>query len=159
MPRILAIDPGTSCGWAVWENGDVVHAGTWDLSGNRFEGAGMRYVTFERLFRQLLPGANIVAFEEVHSHKGTAAAHVYGGITSHLMRICTEAGVPYLGIPVSHVKREATGKGNSAKPAMVAAANRRWGLQLELGPGADEADARWIAVAAASRYLPRSAAA
>ena len=55
--RILAIDPGTSCGWAIWDGGDVVHAGTWDLSSRRFEGGGMRYVHFERFFREALPFA------------------------------------------------------------------------------------------------------
>jgi Holliday junction resolvasome RuvABC endonuclease subunit len=156
--RILAIDPGTSCGWAIWENGDVVHAGTWDLSANRFEGGGMRYVHFERFFRNALRGAQLVAYEEVQMHAGTAAAHVYGGITAHLMRICQETGIPYYAIPYAHVKRTATGKGNSGKDAMVAAANARWGLQLTEKKGADEADARWIAVTAAEQYGERPAA-
>lgn len=158
--RILAIDPGTSCGWAIWDGGDVVHAGVWDLSTNRFEGAGMRFVTFERVFRTALRGADLVAYEAVCGHKGVAAAHIYGGIVAHLQRIAQETGIPYTGIPVATVKRTATGKGNAKKDAMVAAANARWGLALtETGGGADEADARWIAVAAAAQYdTARSAA-
>ncbi len=157
--RILGIDPGTSCGWAIWENGDVVHAGTWDLSTNRFEGAGMRFIAFERAFRSALRGANLVAFEAVSSHKGVAAAHIYGGIVSHLQRIAQETGIPYTGIPVATVKRTATGKGNAKKDAMVAAANARWGLALtEANGGGDEADARWIAVTAAQQYAARPAA-
>jgi Holliday junction resolvasome RuvABC endonuclease subunit len=156
--RILAIDPGTSCGFAIWDGGDVVHAGTWDLSTRRFEGGGMRYVHFERFFREALRGVQLVAFEEVQMHAGTAAAHVYGGITAHLMRICQEAGIPYYAIPWAHVKRTATGKGNSGKPEMVDAANARWDLSLTVKKGADEADARWIAVTAAEQYAARSAA-
>lgn len=157
--RILAIDPGTSCGWAIWDGGDVVHAGTWDLSARRFEGGGMRYVHFERFFREALRGAQLVAFEEVQMHQGTAAAHVYGGITAHLMRICQETGIPYFSIPYAHIKRAATGKGNAGKDAMVEAANCRWGLTLTEKKGADEADARWIAVAAASQYGEQRSAA
>lgn len=157
--RILAVDPGTSCGWAIWDGGDVVHAGTWDLSARRFEGGGMRYVHFERFFREALRGVQLVAFEEVQMHAGTAAAHVYGGIVAHLQRIAQETGIPYTGIPVATVKRTATGKGNAKKDAMVAAANARWGLSLsETGGGADEADARWIAVTAAAQYQARPAA-
>lgn len=157
--RILAVDPGTSCGWAIWENGDVVHAGTWDLSTNRFEGAGMRFIAFERAFRSALRGANLVAYEAVAGHKGVAAAHIYGGIVAHLQRIAQETGIPYTGIPVATVKKTATGRGNAKKDAMVAAANSRWGLALtELKGGADEADARWIAVTAAQQYAARPAA-
>lgn len=48
--RILGIDPGTSCGWAILDDGGRVASGVWDLSPKRFEGGGMRYIRFERLF-------------------------------------------------------------------------------------------------------------
>ena len=142
--RVIGIDPGTNCGWAVYDNGTMT-AGVWDLKPRRFEGGGMRYVRFRRLFTELLgDGADLVAFEEVRKHMGVDAAHVYGGIVSHLQAVCEESGpVPYAAIPVGSVKKAATGKGNADKLAMIAAANSRWGLRL--GPkDDDEADARWI---------------
>ena len=152
--RIIGIDPGTACGWAVYEGRSVVASGTWDLSSRRFEGGGMRFVRFRKLFSELLwvgGPADLVAYEEVRRHLGVDAAHVYGGITSHLQQICEEARVPYTAIPVATVKKLATGKGNADKLAMIAAANQKWALQL--GPkDDDEADARWIAQAAAEEH-------
>ncbi len=158
--RLLAIDPGSHSGWAIWENGDVIHAGTWDLSCDRFEGAGMRYLKFEKAFRAALQGVTLVAYEKVQRHgkfDGTAAAHVYGGITAHLMRICEETGIPYTGICVQDIKKVAAGHGNASKEEMVAAANRRWHLNLNVKSGHDEADARWIAVVAAASYSASTA--
>ena len=141
----IGIDPGTHCGWAVLTRlGLQVISGTWDLETRRHEGGGFRFVRLEKYIRELLrtyPGAR-VAYEEVASHKGTAASHIYGGIIAHVARICEEQGTPYCGIPVGTVKKTATGKGNSGKPAMVTAARKQWALAL---CGEDEADALWVA--------------
>lgn len=151
--RILGIDPGTACGWAMWERGSIVAAGTWDLSSRRFEGGGMRFLRLEQLLLQALPGVNLVAFEEVRRHMGVDAAHIYGGIIATIQRVCEARTpkVPYLGVPVATAKKLATGKGNAKKDAMVAAANARWGLSLTERDD-NEADARWIAEAAAADY-------
>jgi len=148
--RILGIDPGTRCGWAVW-HGEVIAAGTWDLSSRRFEGGGMRFLRFEQRFSEALAGVDLVAFEEVRKHMGVDAAHVYGGIVAVLTKVCEAAGKPYHAIPVGTIKKFATGKGNVGKEPMIAAANKKWGLTL--GDKDDnEADARWIAETAASEF-------
>ena len=103
----------------------------------------MRYVRLRRLLVELLdahPGA-IVGYEEVRRHMGVDAAHVYGGIVAVIASECEAREVPYQGLPVSTVKRAATGKGNADKPAMRAAAEARFG-PVESD---DEADALWIA--------------
>jgi Holliday junction resolvasome RuvABC endonuclease subunit len=147
---LVAIDPGTRCGWCIHDTReDWWHSGTWNLKGSRFEGAGMRFVRFRSLFRELLANANhpdLVAYEEVRRHMGVDAAHVYGGLVAVLQEVCETEPVPYLGIPVGTVKRAATGRGNASKDDMLAAARERWA-----GWDGDdnEADARWIAVAAA----------
>ena len=138
---IIGIDPGTSCGWAVLDaDGNRVASGAWDLRSRRHEGGGMRYVRCRRYLSELLdayPDA-LVAYEEVRRHAGMDAAHVYGGIISHVAAICEERGVPYQSIPVGTIKKLATGKGNAGKPAMVAAAVEQWGHKTETD---DEADA------------------
>jgi len=147
MKTSIGIDPGTRCGWAVLdEGGQRVASGTWDCSVRRGEGAGFRFVRFERVLRELLdayPGSTL-GYEEVRRHAGVDAAHVYGGIRAHLQRLCEERGVPYCPIPVGTVKKLATGKGNADKDAMVAAAASQWGVQVE---DDNEADALWIAAA------------
>lgn len=148
--NIVAIDPGTSCGWAIRQaDGRISDSGVWNLKEGRFEGGGMRYVRLRMHLRVLLDHAlpGLVAFEEVHGHKGTDAAHIYGGVIATLTEECEARGIPYQGIPVGTVKKFATGKGNADKTAMVAAAHEKW-------PGwhgtHDEADARWIAETAAA---------
>jgi Holliday junction resolvasome RuvABC endonuclease subunit len=151
MARILAIDPGTHCGWAI-RNGNMYYSGTWDLSTGRFSGGGMRYLRFCKFLDEAKLSTSgqvfdAVYFEEVRAHKGTDAAHVYGGIVAHLMTWCEQQQpkIPYQGIPVSHVKRAATGKGGGKgtdKPAMVAAAKLAWPEQDIKDD--NQADALWI---------------
>jgi crossover junction endodeoxyribonuclease RuvC len=145
---ILAVDPGTACGWALRAPSGAVVSGVWNLRGGRFEGGGMRFLRLRRHLDDAFAAAPFhqVAFEEVRRHLGVDAAHIYGGVVATLTAFCEERRLPYQGIPVGTVKRLATGKGNADKAAMLAAAATRW-------PGyrfADdnEADARWIAEAA-----------
>ena len=140
--NILAIDPGTTCGWAMWYSGQL-SSGVWHLSTpsqRRYEGGGMRYV---RLVQYLdsMPPIGLLAYEEVRRHQGVAAAHVYGGIVAHLTAWCERHCVAYCAYPVSQIKRHATGKGNADKAAMLAAAQVKWGGEVLTH---DQADALWI---------------
>ena len=146
--NILGIDPGTTCGWAIRDERGFYASGTWDLKGRRFEGGGMRYLRMELVLRDIIriSRPDVVALEEVRRHKGTDAAHIYGGLIAVIAKVCEEEGIPYFAIPVGTVKRHATGRGNANKDAMVEAAQVKWpadGLVRE-----DECDARWIADAA-----------
>jgi len=120
--NILAIDPGTKCGWAA--KAGAIYSGVWDLAPKRFEGGGMRYVRFHKYLAEIIDSLHIgqVYFEEVRRHLGTDAAHIYGGIVSHLTAFCEERGIPYSGIPVGTIKKLATGKGNAGKLEMIVAA-------------------------------------
>mgnify|MGYP001613368944 CR=1 FL=1 len=143
----IGIDPGTHCGWAVLDPaGSVRGAGTWHLDNRAGDGAGMRYLRFERLLRELLATFphGPVAYELVSAHKGADAAHVYGGLVAIVTRLCEELARPYTGAAVGTVKKYATGKGNSNKVAMMDAAAERWAPN---GHERDdnEADALWIA--------------
>lgn len=150
MAMLLAIDPGTSCGWALRGPAGVVASGVWNLRGGRFEGGGMRFLRLRRLLDEAYSATPFgeVAFEEVRRHLSSDAAHIYGGIVAVLTTFCEERGIPYQGIHFTAAKRQATGKGNAKKPAMLAAAKARWpGYEFE---DDNEADARWIAEAAAA---------
>lgn len=142
----VSIDPGTQCGWAVLDPaGNRIASGTWDLSPRRHESAGMRFVKFERSFRDLLntyPDC-IVAYEEVRRHAGTDASHIYGGLLATLQRVCLTRStvLEHVGVPVGTVKKHATGKGNAPKEAMIAAAEARWGVTMSSD---NEADALWV---------------
>jgi Holliday junction resolvasome RuvABC endonuclease subunit len=151
MTYFIGIDPGTKCGWAVLdEDGSKVASGVFDLSSKRHEGGGMRYVRARTAFLELhmAYGGAIWAYEEVRRHRGTSAAHVYGGIVSQLTALLEERGRPYTAIPVGTIKKTATGKGNASKQAMMNAAERKWGTgnaNWSTLESDDEADALWCA--------------
>jgi Holliday junction resolvasome RuvABC endonuclease subunit len=145
---VIAIDPGTKCGWCILFADGRIESGTANLEAKRHESKGMRFIHAVKLIRSLIETAGtgaVLAYEEVLRHQGVDAAHVYGGIIAHIQAECINAGIEYFAIPVGTIKKRATGSGNAGKPAMIAAAAARW-------PGwsgdDNEADARWIAVVA-----------
>jgi hypothetical protein len=119
----LALDLGTTTGWAITKPGGVVTSGTESFKVGRFEGGGMRYLRFSRWLDEMaLHGLAGIWFEEVRRHAGTDAAHVYGGLMAHLTAWAENRKIPYSGVPVGTIKKHATGKGNANKEAMIAAA-------------------------------------
>lgn len=159
--NILGVDPGLNCGWCVILKDGTVQSGVWRLApqkSRKMDSPGMRWLRLLAYLRELdktvreITGAGIglLAYEEVRRHKGTDAAHCYGGIVAHLQSWADGAGVTSYGIPVGQIKTFATGKGNAAKGQMIEAAREKWpGLRIE---DDNEADARWIATLAASEY-------
>src|SRR5690606_17320418 len=124
---ILALDLGTTTGWASLAGG-IVHSGTTSFRSGRYGGRGMRYLRFHQCIEQLADhGAGVAAtyFPEVRRQTGTDAAHLYGGFLATLTAWCEREGVAYQGVPVGTIKRFATGKGNAGKDAVVAAVRAR----------------------------------
>lgn len=121
---LLALDLGTSTGWALRTADGQVVSGTQAFKPGRFEGGGMRYLRFRAWLAEMQQTAgpiNAIYFEEVRRHAGVDAAHAYGGFLATLTAWCEAANVPYAGVPVATIKRHATGKGNADKPAILAA--------------------------------------
>jgi Holliday junction resolvasome RuvABC endonuclease subunit len=137
---VLALDLGTSTGFAIRTADGRITSGTMIFRPSRFEGGGMRYLRFQNWLGEIARlGGPIdrVVFEEVRRHAGTDAAHVYGGLLGTLTAWGEMHAVPYEGVPVGTIKRFATGKGNANKTAMIAAMQARG-----FHPGDDnEADA------------------
>lgn len=128
MITILALDLGTTTGWAMRLADGVVVSGTMEFRSGRYEGGGMRFLRFRSWLDHLLDGAktiDLIHFEEVRRHAGTDAAHIYGGFLAHLSAWCELKHIPYQGVPVGTIKRHATGKGNAAKEVVIAAMRAR----------------------------------
>ena len=152
---ILALDLGTTTGFAAGTPGALAH-GSVKFQTGRYEGGGMRYLKFRRWLRDTLidlGGAEVTAvyYEEVRRHRGTDAAHVYGGFLSHLTEICEAAKIPYAGVPVGTIKKHATGSGNANKAQMVAAV-RKIGFEEVIDD--NEADAIALFFCAISEHHP-----
>jgi hypothetical protein len=128
LPVILALDLGTTAGWALQAADGLIASGSVSFRPSRYDGGGMRYLRFRGWLDQLAHDAGAITaihFEEVRRHVGTDAAHVYGGLLATLTSWAETAGIAYQGVPVGTIKRHATGKGNPDKAAMMAAARAR----------------------------------
>jgi Holliday junction resolvasome RuvABC endonuclease subunit len=124
---ILALDLGTTTGWAARVDGRVV-SGVSSFRPYRFEGGGMRYLRFRRWLTELnssLGGIEEIAFEEVRRHLGVDAAHAYGGFMATMTAWAEHHETPYSGVPVGTIKKFITGKGNANKKAVIAAIKAR----------------------------------
>jgi Holliday junction resolvasome RuvABC endonuclease subunit len=124
---ILALDLGTTTGWALRTPDGAITSGTQSFRPQRFEGGGMRFLRFKRWLTEVkasADGIDSLHFEEVRRHVSTDAAHAYGGFLATLTSWCEHHQIPYQGVPVGTIKKHATGKGNASKDEMIKAMRR-----------------------------------
>ena len=125
---LLALDLGTTTGWALRGSDGHIISGSASFRPQRFEGGGMRFLRFRRWIseiQQSVSDIQFLYFEEVRRHAGVDAAHAYGGFLATLTAWCEHHGIPYQGVPVGTIKKHATGRGNARKDEMLAAARAR----------------------------------
>jgi hypothetical protein len=125
---ILALDLGTTTGWALRAPDGLITSGTVSFRPSRHDGGGMRYLRFTNWLTELDRLSGPIAaiwFEEVRRHVGTDAAHVFGGFLATLTAWCELRGVPYEGVPVGTWKRTVCGKGNADKAAVISTMRTR----------------------------------
>ena len=125
---ILALDLGTTTGWALRGSDGHITSGSESFRPQRFEGGGMRFLRFKRWLTELkavTSGIDALHFEEVRRHVSTDAAHAYGGFLATLTAWCEHHQIPYQGVPVGTIKKHATGKGNAGKDEVIASVTAR----------------------------------
>lgn len=125
MKKILAIDLGTTTGWAtnIPTPGDprryVIRAGVVNFSPRSYESSGMRYYRFMQWVAETVKGKDEVYYERVIRHASNGAAQIYGGFMACLTAFCEAHGVRYIEVNVSTIKRHWTGSGNAKKEMMI----------------------------------------
>jgi Holliday junction resolvasome RuvABC endonuclease subunit len=151
---VVGIDPARVTGWAVFEDGQRVASGAWDLDHDIEQKTlktepedhrhGRRFAALHSMLVDLCAGFEVdrIAYERVWAHRGARDAHHYGGLRGVVCRFAFARGIACEGIAFTTVKKAATGNGRADKEQMLAAAQERWPL-VETH---DEADACWIAV-------------
>jgi Holliday junction resolvasome RuvABC endonuclease subunit len=125
---ILALDLGTTTGWALRGSDGHITSGCESFRPQRFEGGGMRFLRFKRWLTELkavTSGIDPLYFEEVRRHVSTDAAHAYGGFLATLTAWCEHHQIPYQGVPVGTIKKHATGKGNAGKSEVITSVRAR----------------------------------
>jgi Holliday junction resolvasome RuvABC endonuclease subunit len=126
--NILAIDIGTTSGWARCSRDGTVQSGSQNFAPRRMEHSGQRWLKFRAFLaeqRQQAGDIHAVYYEDVKQHAGTLAAHVYGGFLAMLEAWCAANNVPLRPVGVGQVKKHWAGKGNAKKDEMIAAARAR----------------------------------
>jgi len=106
---ILALDLGTTTGWALMRANGQIASGSQSFKPQRFEGGGMRFLKFKRWLtdvKQCTSGIDLVVFEEVRRHAGVDAAHAYGGFIGKLTAWCEHHQIPYEGVPVGTIRAQ-----------------------------------------------------
>lgn len=128
----IGLDLGTNFGYAVLLGAKRVDSGHWKLMPRNAH-PGVRWELLrgflDDLFREYDP--DYVAFERVHRHQGTRAAHVYGGFLAEIeYRALVHPGAEFVGIGVGAWKKAAVGIGNATKQQYITAMSKRYGLPL-----------------------------
>ena len=116
-------------GWALRERSGTIQSGSISLKPRSYEGGGMRFLKFTRSLAEICgieKGLLVdsIYFEEIKSHKGSAAAHVWGGFFAHLSVFGETHSIPYQGVSVSTIKKHVTGRGNASKDDVIAGVRR-----------------------------------
>lgn len=145
--KILSIDPATTCGWAL--SPDLY--GTWNLKTRKDESWGMKLI---RLRGKLVEIYQAYPFS-ICVYERPAGRNIPGIITQSkiigvIESFCEEMDVAYRAYSAGEIKKFATGKGNCGKPAMIEAAQKKYGYE---GDDDDIADALHLLHLAKSELL------
>lgn len=147
---ILALDLGTTIGWA-YHQGGVTESGVTTLPSPKKgrstipdDHVGLTYYSFAEWLKSypayIKP--TLVAYEEpMGNFKNAGARNIIVGMRGILMAWTAKYDIPITSIPQTKLKKFATGKGNADKAAMLHAA------QEMLDPEVidyNEADALWV---------------
>jgi Holliday junction resolvasome RuvABC endonuclease subunit len=124
---ILALDLGTTTGWALRGSDGHITSGSESFKPQRFEGGGMRFLRFKRWLTESSSQRRHrrLHFEEVRRHVSTDAATPTAASWATLTAWCEHHQIPYQGVPVGTIKKHATGKGNAGKDEMIASVRAR----------------------------------
>lgn len=126
--NILAIDLGTTLGWALTKRDGSIHSGSEAFAPAKHGGHGGKFLAFMthlNAVRKAHGEMHAVYYEDIKMHKGVLAAHAYGGFLAILQTWCHINKVPLYGVGFGAIKKGWTGKGNAKKDLMIAQAKLR----------------------------------
>ena len=125
---ILALDLGSTTGFAIAGADGGIISGTAEFRLDRWQSGGTRFLRFKRWLTEIkhqAAGLDLVVYEQVRNHAGVDASHAFGGWLAILTAWCEHHGIAYQGVPVGTIKRFIAGKGNADKAAVIAAIRAR----------------------------------
>ncbi|NSX16920.1 hypothetical protein HTY52_22775 [Cupriavidus taiwanensis] len=138
--NVLALDLGTTTGWAVATRDGRQRSGSMRLDPKKLGGNGRRWIAFREWLTATareVGGVQVVYVEDVRRHVSNLSARVYCGYLAMLEAWCAANNVRMELVGVGTVKKHWTGNGRASKTDMIVEAERR-GINVLLD---DEADA------------------
>lgn len=131
--RILALDCATLTGWATGVSErpcSFVEHGVQLFDLRRGESPGLRFMRFRSWLYEVgdLFRPDLVVYELAH-HRGGAATELAVGMTTRVQEFAADRRVEHASVHTATLKKHATGRGNAEKPAMIAAARARFGVE------------------------------
>ena len=123
MTTILSLDLGTTTGWALSKNGEI-RSGSVSFKDTPFDSKDSKYTKLRRWLENQKEhyGIDAIVYEAVTMlHKGSSAAHTYGGFMATVQMFGDHHGISYEGVSVGTIKKFMTGKGNANKTDMIKA--------------------------------------
>lgn len=146
--RIIGLDLASNCGVSFCDvfpgqpitNAAIIGA-QWNLGIGPFDTHAIRYVRLKAFLRVITP--DLIVYEEVKFTgqrplpgtpqqslsalvaRAVSGAQVVQAMTAVLLTWAEENNVPTQSVPISTLKRYATGKGNASKEEMIAACNEQ----------------------------------
>ncbi len=125
MSAIVALDLGTTTGWAITQGG-IITSGHKCFLTKPPQHPGKRYELFYSWLREELDGKDVEAiyYEKVMNHTAVAAAHVYGAMEGLMLKFACHRRIPAFGKGVGEIKKFWTGKGNAKKKDMIEVAHK-----------------------------------
>ena len=152
---VIGLDLGSSFGWAELDvDGDRIASGHWRLGKGRERWGAIHTLLGDRIAAAVFGagGADdvVVCYESVPA--GAMAkipqwGAVYHGLRSIVELLTLQHSVVAYSLRYQQWKKTAAGNGNASKPTYVAAAARRYGLDLEVTRRGDEDEAAALGVA------------
>jgi Holliday junction resolvasome RuvABC endonuclease subunit len=139
--NILAIDPGTYCGWAVLHYG-ALSSGVQVFVTSRGSSPGLRFLKFNTWFREMLQtfSPKLVVYEQAH-FRGGYATELLVGFTTRIMENCAAGGIEYAAVHTGKLKKWAVGSGRAEKQVLIDRISARIGTRIT---DEHEADALWL---------------
>lgn len=139
--KILSLDFGTRCGWAIGTPGHTI-SDTENFKRRASDSRGMIFVRFDKWINEILSEHKpaLVIHERPHL-RGRAASEVLNGMLAFMVKACRIHGVQYSDCASTTLKKFATKKGNASKDKMMEAYRERWG---EEPVDDNQCDARWL---------------
>lgn len=118
----LAIDIGTTFGWALGKNGIITHSGSITLPPPEPH-PGHRFIKFHEFLMEF-KNVNEIYYERVPGFKSGDAAKMYGAQQALIQMHCLVHGIRMRSMRPGDIKRLFTGNGNAPKEMMCEIAHK-----------------------------------